>query len=389
MNRESLLREIQTQFQSANIVALLGPRQAGKTTLARQFVASGLWPHNPSLNYFDLDDPAQLGRLESPRLALDPLAGLVVIDEIQNRPDLFPILRVLADRNPNPARFLILGSASRDLIQQGSETLAGRIAFVDVTPFSLSETGAPASQALWLRGGFPRSFLAESDDASWRWREAYVKTFLERDIPALGFQIPAVALRRFWMMLAHYHGQQMNASELGKSLGVADTTVRRYLDILVGTFMIRRLTPWYENIKKRQVKTPKIYFRDSGIYHRLMGIAGSEQLVTHPKLGASWEGYALEQLIRISGAPEEDTYFWAVHGQAELDLLLLRNGRRLGFEVKYTDAPRVTASQRLVVDQLKLDALTIVCPGDHDYPLSETIRVRGLDLFARPAARRD
>ncbi len=379
MQRENLLKEIGTQFQSARIVALLGPRQAGKTTLARQVAASGAWPFNQALNYFDLEDPAHLERLSTPMLALEPLRGLVVIDEIQYRPDLFPLLRVLADRDTNPARFLILGSASRDLIRQGAESLAGRIAFVEVAPFSIAEAGVAARDTLWLRGGYPLSFLAESEDASWRWREAYIKTFLERDIPALGLQIPAAALRRFWMMLAHYHGQQMNASEIGKSLGVADTTVRRYLDLLTGTFMVRRLNPWFENIKKRQIKTPKIYFRDAGLYHRLMGIAGMDQLVTHPKLGASWEGFALEQVIRASGAAEEETYFWGVHNQAELDLLLVRNGRRLGFEVKYTDTPRITTSQRNAIEQLGLDSLTIVCPGDHDHPLSETIRVVGFN----------
>jgi predicted AAA+ superfamily ATPase len=385
MERHRLSSSIQDQLQASRIVALLGPRQSGKTTLARRFAASGGMPFNQAMNYFDLEDPAHLERLASPRLALEPLRGLVVIDEIQYRPDLFPILRVLADREQNPAKFLILGSASRDLIRQGSETLAGRIAFVEVTPFSLAETGADAADHLWLRGGFPLSFLAESDDASWRWREAYIKTFLERDIPALGIQIPAATLRRFWMMLAHYHGQQFNASELGKSLGTADTTVSRYLDILTGTFMVRRLTPWFENIKKRQIKTPKIYFRDSGIYHRLMGIPAMEQMVTHPKLGASWEGFALEQIIRASGVSDEETYFWGVHNQAELDLLLFRNGKRQGFEVKYTATPKVTSSQRIALEQLNLDSLTIVCPGNANYPLDKKIHVTGFTHIANPS----
>ena len=233
-----------------------------------------------------------------------------------------------------------------------------------------------------MRGGFPPSFLASSDEASWQWREAYVRTFLERDIPALGIRIPATTLRRFWTMLAHYHGQQFNASELGKSLATTDTTVSRYLDILTGTFMVRRLTPWFENIKKRQIKTPKIYFRDSGILHRLLGIPNHGQLVTHPKLGASWEGFALEEVIRSSGAAEEDVYFWGVHNQAELDLLVIRDGKRQGFEIKYTDAPRVTASQRAALEQLQLESLTIVCPGDANYPLDDRIHVRGLARFA-------
>jgi hypothetical protein len=383
MQRQQFISRISDYFQVAKVVALLGPRQSGKTTLARQFAASGVTRFNEALNYFDLEDPAQLERLATPRLALENLTGLVVIDEIQHRPDLFPILRVLTDRERNPAQFLVLGSASRDLIRQGSETLAGRIGFVEVTPFSLEETGSEATDTLWLRGGFPLSFLATSDEASWLWRESYLKTFLERDIPSLGIQIPAATLRRFWMMLAHYQGQQFNASELGKSLGVADTTVRRYLDILTGTFMVRCLTPWFENIKKRQIKTPKIYFRDSGILHRLLGIPGLEQMVTHPKLGASWEGFALEQVIRASGVGEEDTYYWGVHNQAELDLLLFRKGQRLGFEVKYTDTPKLTASQRTAIEHLKLDSLMIVCPGTASYPLAEKIQVRGLGHLIR------
>jgi uncharacterized protein len=384
VDRKHFIERILDQLQVAKVVALLGPRQSGKTTLARQFAASGAEPFYQDLNYFDLEDPAHLERLATPKLALGQLVGLVVIDEIQHRPDLFPILRVLADRENNPARFLVLGSASRDLIRQGAETLAGRIAFVEVTPFSLVETGPDSTDTLWLRGGFPPSFLAASGESSWLWREAYVKTFLERDIPALGIQIPAATLRRFWMMLAHYHGQQFNASELGKSLGTADTTVTRYLDLLTGTFMVRRLTPWFENIKKRQLKTPKIYFRDSGILHRLLGMASMEQMVTHPKLGASWEGFALEQVIRASGVSEEEVYYWGVHNQAELDLLLFRNGKRLGFEVKYTDTPKVSSSQRAALETLRLDSLTIVCPGSANYPLDDRIQVRGLVHFIEP-----
>lgn len=383
VERKQLLQRIADQFQVAKVVALLGPRQSGKTTLARHFTASLDQPFNQALNYFDLEDPAHLDRLATPRLALEKLNGLVVIDEVQHRPDLFPMLRVLVDREPNPARFLILGSASRDLIRQGAETLAGRIAFVEVTPFSLVETGAEVADVLWLRGGYPLSFLAASDDASWRWREAYLKTFLERDLPALGIQIPAATLRRFWMMLAHYHGQQFNASELGKSLGVADTTVSRYLDILTGTFMVRRLTPWFENLKKRQIKTPKIYFRDSGILHRLLGIPTMEQMVTHPKLGASWEGFALEEVVRASGVSEEECYYWGVHNQAELDLLLFRGGQRLGYEVKYTDTPKVTSSQRAALEHLRLDSLTLVCPGETSYPLDDRVQVCGLARLIR------
>lgn len=338
-------------------------------------------PFDAGLNYFDLEDPAHVLRLDAPMLALRSLRGLVVIDEIQLRPDLFPALRVLADR-PDRAdtRFLILGSASRDLIRQGAETLAGRIGFVEVTPFGLAETDQ--AQRLWVRGGFPLSFLAGTDEDSARWRANYIKTFLERDIPSLGIQIPPMTLRRFWLMLAHYHGQTFNASEIGKNLGVADTTASRYLDILTGTFMVRRLVPWFENLRKRQIKAPKIYFRDSGILHQLLGAGDLASLVVHPKLGASWEGFALEQIIRLSGAAEEEIFFWGVHNQGELDLLILRNGKRHGFEFKYTDAPGRTKSQRLAIESLRLDRLDIVCPGSVSYPLDEKIHVTGLEKAA-------
>ncbi len=384
MQRSVLLKRISEELRVSKIVALLGPRQAGKTTLARQFCDESDLPFDAGLNYFDLEDSAHLERLRNPMFALTSLRGLVVIDEIQLRPELFPVLRVLVDRVDLAARFLILGSASRDLIRQGAETLAGRIGFVEVPPFGLPET--PEIERLWVRGGFPLSFLADTDADSWRWRGNYTKTFLERDIPALGIQIPAASLRRFWMMLAHYHGQNFNASAIGKSLGVADTTVKRYLDVLTGTFMIRRLAPWFENLGKRQVKTPKIYFRDSGILHYLLGIPDMAAMVVHPKLGASWEGFALEQVIRLSGAGDEEVYFWGVHSQGELDLLLTRDGKRHGFEVKFTDHPKVTASQKLAIESLRLDRLDIVCPGDASYPLTEKIHVTGLtkvaDLFA-------
>jgi predicted AAA+ superfamily ATPase len=377
MERDKLLHRITAEFRVSKVVALLGPRQAGKTTLARRFSEVSGMPFDAGLNYFDLEEAAHVERLRTPKLALESLRGLVVIDEIQLRPDLFPVLRVLADREGSDTRFLILGSASRDLIRQGAETLAGRIGFVEVTPFGLPETSE--ASRLWIRGGFPPSFLAASEEDSWRWRANYVRTFLERDIPALGIQIPAASLRRFWMMLAHYHGQTFNASEIGKSLGTADTTVKRYLDILSGTFMVRRLAPWFENLRKREVKTPKIYFRDSGILHQLLGIPNMAALVVHPKLGASWEGFALEQTIRLSGAADDEVFFWGVHNQGEIDLLLFQNGKRHGFEVKYTDRPAVTASQRLAMECLRLDRLDIICPGNASYPLAEGIHATGLD----------
>jgi hypothetical protein len=372
-----------TALGRAPVVALLGPRQSGKTTVARSIVRSGVILCDERLNYFDLEDPADVDRLANPRLALGSLRGLVVIDEVQRRPDLFPMIRVLVDRDGVDTRFLILGSASRDLIQQGSETLAGRILFIDVLPFSLSEVGTPDLDTLWIRGGFPQSFLAADDQASWQWRDSYVRTFLERDIPALGIRIAPTSLRRFWMMLAHYHGQMFNAAEIGRSMGVADTTVSRYLDVLSGTFMVRRLAPWFENTGKRQVKTPKIYFRDSGIFHRLMNIPDRAALEHHPKLGASWEGLALEQIILASGVGDDDVFFWGVHAQAELDLLIFRHGKRLGIEVKYTDRPQVTRPLRVVAEQLGLDALTIVIPGDAEYALDEGIRVRGLSTLLK------
>jgi predicted AAA+ superfamily ATPase len=368
------------------VVSLLGPRQSGKTTLARQLAESGQFLFDSGLNYFDLEDPAHVERLTTPNLALGSLRGLVVIDEIQRRPDLFPFLRVLADRNPLPARFLILGSASRDLIRQGAESLAGRIHFVDVAPFGLDEVGADDIDRLWIRGGFPPAFLASSDEASWDWRANYIRTFLERDVPALGIRVPALTLRRFWLMLAHYHGQAFNAAELGTSLGAAHTTISRYLDILVGTLMVRRLQPWFENIKKRQIKTPKIYFRDSGILHQLMGTPRMADLLVHPRLGASWEGFAVEHIIRAIGAADDEAYCWGVHNQAELDLLIVRRGTRLGYEVKYTDVPSVGRSQRTAMETLRLDAITIVVPGTAEYPLADGITVRGLARFVqRPA----
>jgi len=376
--RSSYFPEIDQAFQIGPIVALLGPRQAGKTTLARQYLENLPDKFPFSTNYFDLEDPVHLSRLQNPKLALESLQGLVVVDEVQRVPDLFPVLRVLADRPQAQVRFLILGSASRDLIRQSSETLAGRITYLDVDPFSLKEVGLENSRPLWVRGGFPRSYLADNDPLSFSWREGYVRTFLERDIPQLGIQIPAMTLRRFWMMLAHYHGQIFEASEIGRSLDAADTTVRRYLDILVGTLMIRRLPPWYENIGKRQVKRPKIYFRDSGIFHLLLGISDFDALQVHPKLGASWEGFALEEILRAYQASEEEAYFWGVHGQGELDLLFIQGGKRLGFEIKYSESPKISPSHRELVSILKLDQLFFVTPTENDFAVEDKIRVIGL-----------
>ncbi len=331
----------------------------------------------PRSNYFDLESSVDLERLANPMLAIGSLSGLVVIDEVQRAPDLFTILRVLVDEQKADRKFLILGSASRELIRQSAESLAGRIAYLEVTPFSLDEVGH--LDKLWLRGGFPRSFLADHEQDSYDWREFYVRTFLEQDIPNLGITIPPVALRRFWSMLAHYHGNIFNASELGRSFGASDVTMRRYLDLLTGTFMIRQLQPWYENGKKRQVKSPKIYFRDSGILHTLLAIHDRNELLLHPKLGASWEGFALEEVIRRHQARPEECYFWATHGGAEVDLLIYQDGKLKGFEFKYTDAPTLSKSMQIAVADLSLDHLEVIYPGEVDYALTEKIFVKKMD----------
>lgn len=382
MKRAYYLGEIARLLKIHPVAAILGPRQCGKTTLARQFVSEPSGSPKP-VHYFDLEDETDLARLEAPKLALEGLRGLVVIDEVQRRPALFETLRVLADRRPLPARFLILGSASRDLIHQGSESLAGRISFIELPPFTAREVPGNGLQKLWLRGGFPASFLATSAQASRQWRRDYIATFLERDIPALGFRLPAGLMRRFWMMLAHYHGQHFNASEIGRSLGLSDDTMRRYLDILTGTFMVRQLSPWFENLGKRQVKSPKIYFRDSGLFHALLGVWTESDLRTHPKLGASWEGWALEEVIRARDATPEESHFWATHNQAELDLMITRDDRRIGYEIKYSDAPRLTPSMKIALRDLKLDELSVIFPGDREFPLANRVRAVGFDAFLK------
>ncbi len=371
--REGLRTEIENALRRSRVVALIGPRQCGKTTLARQFVSPD------SANYFDLEDPISLARLDAPMTALQPLRGLVVIDEIQRRADLFPILRVLADRDPLPARFLILGSASPELLRQCAESLAGRIETIVMSGFSLSEVGVAAQPAHWLRGGFPPSYLAASDADSAIWRRNFIQTFLERDLPQLGFSAPAPTLFRFWTMLAHYHGQIWNGAELARSLGVSETTTRRYLDGLEGAFMARALPPWFENVGKRQVKSPKVYIRDSGILHQLLGIRTDHDLLTHPRLGASWEGYALEEVLKVMRAGQ--AFFWATHSGAELDLLLLVNGRRLGIEFKRQDAPRLTPSMRSALETLKLDRLIVIYPGHQTYALADQVVVTPLAAF--------
>lgn len=371
MQRTDYITKIEDLFQVNPVVALLGPRQCGKTTIARQYITT----INTKSFLFDLENPIDLSRLDAPMLALSLCDGLIVIDEIQLRPDLFPVLRVLIDNHPD-RRWLILGSASRDLIRQSSETLAGRISYLEMMPFSLTEVHD--ERMLWIRGGFPRAYLASNDRVSYQWRQDYISTFLERDIPMLGFQIPARSMRRFWMMLTHYHGQTFNASEIGRSFGVSHVTARHYLDILTGTFMMRELTPWWENISKRQVKAPKVYFRDSGIFHALLGVEDEQAMFHHPKLGASWEGFAIEQIINHLNAKPEDCYYWGIHGQAELDLLIIKDGKRLGFEFKYTDSPKINQSMNIAYEYLQLDSMVIITPGNQTYPLSEHMSVFGL-----------
>jgi len=378
IERPFYLEQLTVAVKRSPVTALLGPRQCGKTTLARR-LAQG-----KKATVFDLESQPDLRRLQNPELVLGALDGLVILDEIQVLPELFNVLRVLVDRPENPARFLVLGNASPALIKRASETLAGRVEFVELSGFDLAETGADTWERLWLRGGFPRSYLAESDEDSLAWREGFIRTFLERDIPQLGITIPAVALRRFWTMLAHYHGQTWNASELARAMGLSDKTVRSYLDILTGAFMVRQLQPWYENIGKRQVKAPKVYFRDTGLLHNLLGLPDKHALLGHPKVGASWEGFVLEQVLRAFRPAE--TYFWAVHGGAELDLFFLHRGRRLGVEVKFSEAPQVTPSMQRVLEQLHLDHLWVIYPGKHSYPVHERITVWPLrDVVALPS----
>jgi predicted AAA+ superfamily ATPase len=368
------LEILQGLLQRHPVVAILGTRQVGKTTLARQFLEI----HPGPATVFDLEDPADLARLDNPMLALRRLSGLVVFDEIQRRPELFPILRVLADRPDVPARFLVLGSAGPELLKQSSESLAGRIAYLELEGFTLNEVGEASLDQLWLRGGLPRSFLAGSDAASAEWRRNFVQTFLERDLVQLGIRIPSTTLRRFWTMIAHYHGQIWNNSELSRAFGVSDNTVARYLDVLTGALVVRQLLPWYENLQKRQVKSPKVYIADSGLLHILLGMETRFDLEGHPKVGASWEGFGLTEIVARLGARREECYFWATHGGAEIDLLVVRGRRRLGFEFKYTDAPSMTRSMHSALADLRLDRLDVVHAGQHTYPLAENVRALAL-----------
>ncbi len=363
--RSALSSQVQAALRRSRIVVLVGPRQVGKTTLAREFV------NFQSANYFDLEDPLSLARLSEPMIALAALRGLIVIDEIQREPRLFPLLRVLVDRPEVDAKFLLLGSASPALIRQSSESLAGRVEVIEIGGFALDEVGDSSSDRLWLRGGFPRAFLAESDEDSRAWRKQFLLALVERDLPQLGITMPPATMYRFLVMLAHYHGQVWNAADPARSLGVSESTVRRYLDILTGTYLLRQLQPWYENIGKRQVKSPKIYWRDSGLLHQLFGIGSFDELLENPKCGASWEGYVLEQVVHR--LQPDEAYFWATHTGAELDALLMLNGLRIGIEIKRADAPRLTPSMRHALTDLGLKHLWVIYPGNTRYVLHEGV----------------
>lgn len=367
--RADHLAKVQKLLKRGPVVAVLGARQVGKTTLARE-----LFNRSPNGEWFDCEDERDLGRLQDPMRTLSRLHGLIVIDEVQRRPELFPALRVLADRRPIRARFLLLGSASGELLRQSSESLAGRLALYELPGLRAAEVGPSKAHELWVRGGFPSSFTARSQDASFQWRRDFVRTFLERDIPQLGLRIPSRSLDRFWSMLAHVHGQLLNWSELGRSMGVTDNTARTYAELLEATFMVRQLKPWHVSVGKRLVKAPKLYFRDSGILHSFLDVRTRRQLERHPKVGASFEGFMIEEIISLLGAQPEDCFFWRTQAGAELDLLITQGGRRYGFEIKYTASPSVTPSMRSALADLKLDRLDVIHDGGESFELAPKVR---------------
>lgn len=371
IKRRDCVKHIKTALRRSRAVALLGPRQSGKTTLAQELVNI----HSP--NYFDLEDSSSLIALSDPKTVLEPLKDIVVIDEVQQRPDLFPILRVLLDRKPLPAKFLILGSASPGLLRQSSESLAGRLEVVEIGGFGLEEVGLKKVSQLWVRGGFPLSFLAKNDTDSFAWRKNFIKIFLERDLREQGIDIPTVTLHRFWAMLANSHAQVWNAAPIASSLGITEPTVRKYLDIFTGVFMARQLQPWYANIKKRQVKSPKVYIRDTGILNFLLGLKTEAEVLRHPYCGASWEGFVIEAAIR--SVEPDDVYFWATHQGAEIDLVFSKGGRMYGVEIKRADAPTMTPSMRIALEDLKLERIAVIYPGKKRYSLHKKIDVIPVD----------
>lgn len=382
ITRAALLDRIRIALARSPVVVLSGARQVGKTTLAREFLAES----DPG--YFDLEDPQSLARLDEPRTALESLEGLVVIDEIQRRPDLFTVLRVLVDRPAQPARFLILGSAAGDLLRQSSESLAGRMERIEIGGFSIAEVGRNSAAELWRRGSFPRAFLARTEADCVAWRRGFIQTLLERDLPQWGVRVPATAMHRFWTMVAHYHGQTWNANEPARALGVSPSTTGRYLDLLTDALMLRQLQPWHANVGKRQVKSRKVYVRDSGLLHQLLGLETEKALLSHPKIGASWEGFVIEQVLAIE--PHDEAYFWATHQGAEIDLILRRGDRLFGIECKRTDTPRVTPSIRSALEDLRLERVAVIHPGAKRFPLVDRVEAvplgalsEGPGLFAR------
>ena len=378
LDRSDALSRVTTALRRSQVVLVLGPRQSGKTTLARGFVKSD------SPNYFDLESPSDAARLAEPMTALGKLRGTVVIDEIQRRPELFPALRVLADRKPLPARFLVLGSAAPELLRQSSESLAGRVERVEFGPFTLAECGAAKLEARWLRGGFPRSFLARSAADSAAWREDFLSALIERDLAAYDTRLAPAMLRRLWTMFAHHHGQTANLSQIAAGLGIASATVRRHLDLLTGLFVARTLQPWFENVGKRQVKSPRLYFRDTGLLHTLLGIGTLKDLLSNPRCGASWEGLVIEEIL--GRTPHQDAYWWSTHQGAEIDLVLFHRGKRYGVEVKRADAPGITPSMRSAKDALGLARISVVTPGERTYDLAKDVRVVAIgDLVADPS----
>ena len=372
IQRTNFLKKLKKMIGQFPVTAILGSRQCGKTTLAKQINSD---------HYFDLENPRDIERLAQPQLALETLEGIIVIDEIKRKPDLFPLLRFLVDEKKNQ-KYLILGSASRDLVSKSSETLAGRIGYLYLDGFSTEEIGTDKWRKLLLRGGFPDSFLADDDLLSYEWRQQFITTFLERDIPALGISIPSITLRRFWIMLSHYHGQTLNYSELSRSFGVSDTTVRRYIDILCGTFMVRLLPPWYVNISKRLVKAPKLYIKGSGIFHTLQTISSQEDLMANPKKGASWEGFALEETIRVLNKKDGEVFFFSTHSGAEIDLFWMDHGRNYGAEFKFNDSPSITRSMTSCIKDLDLEKLFVVYPGDKEYLLNKKIEVLPIEKIS-------
>lgn len=375
IRRETEIKEILHLLKVNPVVGIIGARQVGKTTIARMIALE----RKNNVSYFDAENPEDQSRLSDPMMALKTLKGLVIIDEIQKLPRIFDVLRVLADRPAKSVKFIVLGSASPELLKQGSESLAGRIAYYEIEGFRINDVGVENINNLWIKGGLPKSFLSRAIKDSFEWRQGYIRTFLERDLPQLGITINSTALRRFWAMLANYHGQVWNSSEFARSFGVADTTVRSYLDRLTSALVVRQLLPWHENISKRQVKMPKVYISDSGILHTLLNLRSMADLESHPKIGASWEGFALGQVIRRLGADKSECYFWATHSGAELDLFITRGRKRVGYEFKRTSSPKVTPSMLSAINDLKLDELTVVFPGAVSFPLARNIRAVGME----------